>query len=981
MPITCKDEGTHTAQGYIMPELDKRREKDAPLRQDIRILADTLGHAIRHHEGENVFSTVERLRSACIRLRECTRQLAHVDEQNAQEQKILQQEITLLLQDIIYIVNDCNIDIATDVIRAFTVYFHLVNTAEQYHRVRRRRAHELDPQRRPQYGSLAALIAFFKQNNLSSEMVQNLLNQLSIDIVFTAHPTEASRRSLITKSRHIAQLLETHDKIDLLTARERRHWQEDLAEIIDLLWRTDAVRRVRPEPIDEIKMGAYYLDEILYDALADLYQELEDLLHESYPDVTVPSFLHLGSWIGGDQDGNPFVSAETLLTALRLQRSYITQHYRKATRALAREFSQSIDHTHISPTLQQSLQQDANSLPEYARELGAQTTLEPYRAKLSFIWKRLEATKMASVPAHLQFTAIGINRPDSADADDEQGMISTTRRGERYYNAQELLADLHLVRESLLADGEKALANGTLMKLIRQVECFGFYFAALDVRQHSDCHAAALAELLQVTGLYKSDYRRLAEAERIQLLEYLLRDPRILTRPGLQLSKETQHILKTFQAISFAREVYGKEAINCYIISMSRSLSDLLEVQFFCKEVGITDLPIVPLFETIDDLRACTTIVKQAFTHPAYRGYLAQCQMKQQVMLGYSDSSKDGGILTSAWELYQAQRQLGALGQECGVQIIIFHGRGGAIGRGGGPIYEAILGQPPNSINGCMRITEQGEMLSFKYGLHEIAKRNMELVVSGVMLSSIPDKTIIESAHRRYRCLIYENPDFLTFFEQATPILELGWLNIGSRPARRTLSRAIEELRAIPWVFAWMQSRYVLPSWYGVGGALQEYIDENDEHLAQLRHMYKSWPFLRSFLDNLQMTLSKADMHIAQQYAELVEDITLRERIAHEIRTEFERTRQLVIAVVGGKELLDAAPVLQESIRRRNPYVDPLSYFQIAFLRRLRKLGGPLTLTEEARKTATQKEIERAQLTYVVLLTINGIAAGVRNTG
>ncbi|WP_281276382.1 phosphoenolpyruvate carboxylase [Dictyobacter kobayashii] len=561
---------------------------------------------------------------------------------------------------------------------------------------------------------------------------------------------------------------------------------------------------------------------------------------------------------------------------------------------------------------------------------------------------------------------------------------------------------MRLVQDSLLADGEMAIARGPLNTLIRQVEIFGFYFAALDVRQHSERHSAALSELLQVTGLRKDDYKTLPEAERIQILENLLQDPRILTRPGLELSPETSQILTNFQTIRQVRETFGKRAVTCYITSMSHSLSDLLEVQFFCKEMGIYDLPIVPLFETIDDLRHCTDILETAFNHPLYQSYLENCQREQQVMLGYSDSSKDGGILTSSWELYQTQSRLAELSQRHGVGITIFHGRGGAIGRGGGPIYEAILSQPPGSVNGHLRITEQGEMLSFKYGIHDIAIRNMELVVAGTVQSSIPNEHIIESqvhpkpkadwieamkrlsasAHARYRKMIYEDPAFLIFFEQATPIKEIGWLNIGSRPARRTVGRAIEELRAIPWVFSWMQSRYVLPSWYGVGGAIEEYLQEDPGRLALLQQMYKQWPFLQAFLDNLQMTLSKADMSIAHEYAAfLVEDRALGERIAHEIQAEYERTRQAVLAIVGGKSLLDNSPTLQESIRRRNPYVDPLSYFQIILLKRLRALGGPLTLDAEAQKNASAEELERARLTYGVLLTINGIAAGVRNTG
>ncbi|MBV8822861.1 MAG: phosphoenolpyruvate carboxylase, partial [Ktedonobacteraceae bacterium] len=669
---------------------------------------------------------------------------------------------------------------------------------------------------------------------------------------------------------------------------------------------------------------------------------------------------------------------DTLFTALHLQRHHLIRHYRTALDLLAQEYSQSISHSHITSALQHALDEDARCLPTYDQELGERATLEPYRREVSFIWKRLEPLVSAEGESMISHTP-GMNE-----------------RGVAYNCAQELLDDLELVRESLLADGEQELAQGELARLICQVEVFGFHFAALDVRQHSERHAAALAELLRITKVTQQDYVQLEETERLKVLEMLLRDPRILSRPDLHLSTDTCHVLDTFKNIRQAREDLGKRAVVCYIISMSHALSDLLEVQFFCKEVGIDDLPIVPLFETIDDLRSCARILEQAFNHPDYQAYLQQCQQQQQVMLGYSDSSKDGGILTSSWELYKAQCDLAALGHRYGISITIFHGRGGAIGRGGGPIYEAIRAQPPDTVNGRLRITEQGEMLSFKYGLHEIAIRNMELIVAGVMRSSISDEQmnptpckawidsmeeLSASAYRRYRNLIYDDAEFLRFFEQATPISELGWVNIGSRPARRSARRSIEELRAIPWVFAWMQSRYVLPSWYGVGGALEEYIGQDMQRLKLLQDMYRHWPFLRAFLDNLQMTLSKADMHIAHHYATLVDDQTLCQRMTQEIQDEYERTKCMIIRIIGGQALLDNNLVLQQSIRRRNPYVDPLSYFQVSLLRRLRALGGPLTLSKEEEAQASEQERERARLTYAVLLTINGIAAGVRNTG
>ncbi len=986
------------------------------------MLGDALGQAIQQHEGSFVFETVEQLRHKCKRLRTCAETLRAATVTEAAQ---LQHEIATLDQEITHIVDSCDLPTTIDVIRAFTVYFHLVNTAEQHHRTRRYNA-EASAASTPLRGSLAALISFYQRHNIAAPVLQQLLDQLSIDLVFTAHPTEATRRSLIMKSRQLAALLEAHDHSEDMTPKQRATWKRTLESAIALLWRTDAVRHVRPHILDEIKMGGYYLNEILFEALPELYAELEHLLREAYPQaqLTVPPFLRLGTWIGGDQDGNPNVHANTLLEALRWQHAQIIEHYRSSIQALAQEYSQSLNICSISTALQDSLKHDAACLPDYDRELGEQTAQEPYRRKLSFMWKRLGATmtyhqtlssSASQIPPHSvnqtpppsvnQISPPSVNQiPSSsvgADLSRPSPIYRPPAKSISYHTAQELLADLLLIQESLLADGEQQVAQGRLATLIRQVQVFGFHFAALDVRQHSERHASALAELLKVTALRDDDYTTLAETERVRILTSLLSDPRVLPRHELHLSEETQHVLHTFDAIRQAREAFGEQAVTCYIISMSCAVSDLLEVQFFCKEAGITNLPIVPLFETIDDLRSCTDILESAFNQPNYRYWLHACDNQQQVMLGYSDSSKDGGILTSSWELYLAQTRLAALGARYGIDITMFHGRGGAIGRGGGPIYEAILGQPPGTVNGRIRITEQGEMLSFKFGLPAIAIRNMELVVAGVAQSSLPSDLLSTSpalaqtpqpwletmqhlsiaAYSQYRQFIYDTPDFLRFFEQATPILELGWLNIGSRPARRAVGHSIEELRAIPWVFSWMQSRYVLPSWYGVGSALQEYIATNPERLVQLQDMYRSWPFLRAFLDNLQMTLSKADMHIAHHYSLLVSDETLRQRISTEITAEYERTQHMLLQIVGGKALLDTSPVLQRSIRLRNPYVDPLSYFQIALLRRIRAIGGPLVLDESTRQTATDQEHERANLTYAVLLTINGIAAGLRNTG
>jgi phosphoenolpyruvate carboxylase len=952
-----------------MLEQKRREERDAPLRQDIRTLGEVLGQAIQQHSGSHVFEMVEHLRLDCRRLRECAENLAGVPADTT-----YQQEIEALDREISQIVESCDVETAIDVIRAFTVYFHLINTAEQHHRIRRRQAYERANVPAVQRGSLAALGETLRE--LDAGVIQQLLDQLSIELVFTAHPTEATRRTLITQSSKIAALLAAHDAFPQMTPRQQQTWRRDLENTISLLWRTDSIRHVRLQLLDEIKMGIYYLDEVLYTAVPELYSQLEQVLADAQKGTAfqIPPFLSLGSWIGGDQDGNPNVLPTTMLQALHLQRAHIIEHYRHSIESLAEEYSQSLQYCTITPELEASIVRDAEKLADYDRELGPQTALEPYRRKLSFMWKRLGM----------------LIAPEA----DNTGSYA-------YNNPAELLQDLYLVQESLRKDGESGIAQGRLATLIRQVQVFGFYFAALDVRQHSERHASALADLLCSTGLIQEDYRELDEPARVKLLAALLSDPRVLPRQNLQLSAETTHILQTFDAIRQAREEFGAGAITCYIISMTRSVSDLLEVLFFCKEAGVTALPIVPLFETIDDLRSCTTILENTLSLPTYRAHVRACQDRQQVMLGYSDSSKDGGILTSGWELYQAQGRLAELGKRQQIGVTLFHGRGGAIGRGGGPIYDAVLGQPPGSVNGHIRVTEQGEMLSFKYGLPAIALRNLELVTSGVIRSSLPAGSVQEtrltdqqlqhwatimgelsaSAYSYYRHLIYEDPDFLRFFEQATPILELGWLNIGSRPARRSRGRSLEELRAIPWVFSWMQSRYVLPSWYGVGHALEEYLASHPAGLAELRQMYQEWPFMRAFIDNMQMTLSKADMHIARHYATLVDDPALRARLSQEIDDEYARTQRLLLEIVAGQALLDNNRVLQLSIRRRNPYVDPLSYFQVALLRRLRALGGPLMLDEQALLNASSAEKERARLTYAVLLTINGIAAGLRNTG
>ena len=541
----------------FVPEQEDRSRKDAPLHSDIRMLGAALGQAIQRYGGSSIFETVEQLRIKCKRLRSCSEALPYASGTDVAQ---LQNEIATLDRDITSIVAGCDLHTTIDVIRAFTVYFHLVNTAEQQHRIRRRHAHEVITPSTPQHGSLAELVAFFKNKKLDAAPLQWLLNQLSIELVFTAHPTEATRRSLITKLRQLAALLEAHDCEDDMTPRRRATWQRELESTIGLLWRTDAVRHVRPQLMDEIKKGGYYLDEVLYNAVPELYADLEQLLSGAYPQekLIVPPFLRFGSWIGGDQDGNPHVHANTLLEALYWQRTQVIEHYRSSIQAMAQEFSQSIKHCSISAELQASLSCDAARLPDYDRELGLQTAQEPYRRKLSFMWKRLEASISPRNSVGLEQTG----QPIFKEKVDNVMKISrdTTIA---YRSAQELLNDLMLVQNSLLADGEQNVAQGQLAALIRRVQVFGFHFAALDVRQHSERHASALAELLHAAGLRNDDYSWLDEIERVSILENLLSDPRILPRHRLRLSEETGHILQTFDAIRQAREEFGEKAITC----------------------------------------------------------------------------------------------------------------------------------------------------------------------------------------------------------------------------------------------------------------------------------------------------------------------------------------------------------------------------------------------------------------------------------
>ncbi|GGJ13589.1 phosphoenolpyruvate carboxylase [Alicyclobacillus cellulosilyticus] len=904
------------------------------LHRDVRILGNLLGEVIIEQCGRHVFDLVENIRLAAKELR--------ANDTPDNQEKFLAT------------VRAVPEHLRSDVIRAFTIYFQLVNIAEQNHRIRRKRDYERNVGSQPQRGSIRAAVLQLKESGATAEAVAALIDQLGIELVLTAHPTEATRRTVLEKHQRIAYILEQFDN-PLLGPREIRNLERSLKAEVVGLWQTSAIRRRRPTVLEEVRNGLYFLDEILFDVLPQVHLMLEEQLSEAYPDRhwEVPSFLRFGSWMGGDRDGNPNVTAELTFQTLLLHFDLALRKYEERLRELGRVLSQSLRVVGVSQELIASL--GGKDVPD-----------EPYRAKVDQILRRLEATRQRF---HGQ----------EADAD-----AYTDGPGG-------LIADLKLIEDSLVANRGQVIAETQVRPLIRQVELFGFHMATLDIRQSSDVHEAAVAELLDLAGI--PGYAAMAEAEKIRLLTELLQEPRLLCNPYMQHSPQTQEVLAVFHTIRRGQDLFGPECIQNYLISMTEGVSDLLEVLLLAKEAGLllwhkdgratSRLHVVPLFETIADLRHAPEVVRQLFENPVFRRHLAARGNRQEIMLGYSDSNKDGGYLTANWELYKCQKAICHIAAEHGIRVKFFHGRGGALGRGGGPIGRSIMAQPPEALQGKVKITEQGEIISQRYSHPGIAIRSLESAVAAVILGSMNVQTaemreqeqrwsriveqLSEDSFRTYQDLVYRDPDFLTYFQESTPISEIGELNIGSRPAKRRDSTRIQDLRAIPWTFSWTQNRTLLPAWYGFGTAVEHYLQAHPEAVADFRQMYRQWPFFNALIENLQMALAKADMLIAAQYQTLVGDPRVAERIFSQVRAEYERTKRAVLTIIGIGEILENSPVIQESIRLRNPYVDPLSFFQVMLLRELRACAHD---TPEGR-----------QKLDTVLLTINGIAAGLRNTG
>ena len=951
--------------------------KDLPLGEDIHRLGDLLGETLKRLGGERLFKIEEQVRALCKELR---------GEHSPAAEKNLKKLLSGL-----------SLDEAIGVIRAFSVYFQLANIAEQYHRIRRKRFYELHTPDSPQRGSLAHTFQTLSEANVEAKELQRVLDKLEIRPVITAHPTEAARRTMLEKHRRISDLLGEFDTSEI-SAKKLSDLNTRLAAEIESLWQSDEVRHVKPTVLDEVGNCLYYFDATLFEALPVMLEELERVLAKHFPKVKLQdgaALLRFGSWIGGDRDGNPYVTPEITWETLRLMQRQILRKYETAVSELGRRISESSRYAPATQELLDSIERDKLLFPITASLVAERNAEEPYRHKLSYIFARLENTlrrnqDLATVISIEKHHPLISTRPGLP-------MLAAVRKTEAlppaYETGSQLWADLRLIRDSLRAS-KAQLAAQSIDKLMRQVAAFGLHLAQLDLRQHSDRHVSAFDEITRGLGLPKT-YSQMNEEERAIWLTAELATARPLVALDAEYEAETIETLNVFRVARRALDEISQRGLRTFIVSMTRDVSDLLAVLVLAKEAGLVKcdgqnksqsrLAVTPLFETIDDLRRAPDVMKRLFEHPIYSQILAQQGNLQEVMIGYSDSSKDGGILTSSWELFKAQDELLKVANAHNIELRLFHGRGGTIGRGGGPTHEAILAQPVGTVAARIKTTEQGEVISGKYSLPDIALRSLELTTGAVIAASVngfvkTDETklaqwkeimeeISEDAFNAYRNFVRETPGFYEYFMSATPVEELQYLHIGSRPTKRKQgSKSMDDLRAIPWVFGWMQSRHILPGWLAVGTALEKFIAQKPRvNLQILREMYEQWSFFRTTISNIEMALAKTDFQIARQYADRLVEPELSKRIFSLLEAEYERACHVVVQITNEKHLLEKQPVLQRSITVRNPYVDPMSYLQVELLARLRE-----------QKT---KVDERDHLLYAILLTINGIAAGMRNTG
>ena len=943
----------------------RAKDNERPLVEDIRLLGRILGDEIREQEGAAAFELIEKIRTLSVAFR---RDADH--EADKALKKLLK---------------GLSGDQTVSVIRAFTYFSHLANLAEDRHHIRRRAIHERAGD--TQEGSLDVAMSRLRWAGIAPKAISATLSQSYVSPVLTAHPTEVQRKSILDAERAIAQLLTARDEIkmrgaffenkkDALTARELATNEAQMRARVMQLWQTRLLRFSKLTVADEIENALSYYESTFLREIPKLYANLEQLLGNQ----PVHSFLRMGQWIGGDRDGNPNVSAQTLEYALRRQAEVALRHYLTEVHYLGGELSVSAMLADCSPDMQ--------ALAESSPDTNVHRMDEPYRRALTGVYARLAATLQELTGTEAARHAVAPQNP--------------------YRLAQEFGAELRTIEASLRANHGTALVAQRLQPLLRAVDVFGFHLATVDLRQSSDKHEEVVAELLATAGI-ESHYSALDESAKRSLLMGLLSDARSLTVHGVNYSDHTQKELAIFSMAKIMRERFGADAIRHYIISHTETVSDLLEVLLLQKEVGllrgilngprlapgnastqglrnpVCDLIVVPLFETIADLRNAAPIMREFYALPGIAALVQRSSGEQDIMLGYSDSNKDGGIFTSNWELYRAEIALVELFDELTatnpIKLRMFHGRGGTVGRGGGPSYEAILAQPPGTVRGQIRLTEQGEVIGSKYANPEIGRRNLETLVAATLEATLlqPTKSatkafldaaaeLSSASMAAYRALVYDTPGFTEYFFSSTPIREIAELNIGSRPASRKASQRIEDLRAIPWGFSWGQCRLTLPGWYGFGAAVHTFITtgtpaQQQERMMLLQKMYKQWPFFKTLLSNMDMVMAKSDLALASRYSELVGDARLRKKIFTAIEAEWHSTAQALAMITGDKNRLANNAALQRSIRHRFPYIDPLHHLQVELVRRYRE----------------GKADERVQ--RGIHISINGIAAGLRNTG
>ena len=912
--------------------------KDLPLRDDVRLLGRILGDTLREQEGEASFQLIENVRRAAVRFRKT---------QDDRDRVQLEQTLDALSPSE-----------ALVVVRAFSYFSQLSNIAEDLHHNRRHRAH-LKAGSAPKDGSLLLAFERIGENRISKKALQDFLDNALISPVLTAHPTEVQRKSVLDCQLIISQLLSDRDRVEM-TPDDLAYNEETLHRFVLILWQTRMLRTSKLTVRDEIKNGLEFYRYTFLGEIPRIYAYIEKQLEMRFgKEIRIPPLLRVGSWIGGDRDGNPFVTHDVMLDAMHQHSSLAFEHYLAETHLLGTRLSLTDRLVDVSVELRK--------LSDESPDKASSRLDEPYRRALILVYSRLAATAKR----------LGHNISHLSPLD---------KHAQPYPTAQDFISDLDVLIDSLFRHGAVYLARGRLAYLRRAAEVFGFHLAPLDMRQHSAIHEQTVAELFS-HGSVDTSYLSLDEGERRKVLLAALQSGKPLLVDIDQYGAVAQSELRIMQAAAQIHQRFGRAALPNHIISMTESVSDMLELALMLQQVGLLEdsndpvlhVNIIPLFETIEDLRGCGTIMDELFSIPYYRKLLSSRGNTQEVMLGYSDSNKDGGYITANWELYKAEVELVRIFAKHHIELRLFHGRGGTVGRGGGPSYDAILAQPPGSVNGQIRITEQGEVISSKYSNPEIGRRNLETLIAATLEATLLDhphdadgnpeymrimEQLSPDAFSAYRKLVYETPGFTEYFFTTTPIREIAELNIGSRPSSRKASDRIEDLRAIPWVFSWGLNRTLLPGWFGFGSAVKQFINrEGDAGLAQLRAMYQSWPFFRGLMSNMDMVLSKTDMGIALSYSELVEDVALRERIFGAIESEWETTVAMLFAVTGNTTLLQDNPAFARSLLTRTPYIDPLNHLQVALLQRYRA-GDNDVLVKRA-----------------IHLTINGIATGLRNSG